>query len=232
MKRYTMKKLLFGLLLLAGSSVGAQGIRNDNIEFNGQKYPCYVYEYQSKGDMVEDAIKEKMQKAGNKPTKGPKGWLVYRNVLIPGNAEAGMKDVFVKVDDNSKKEDVKSKVYLIATKPGEIPEEKLSKADRDNTTEGIILAAGGAAFLTTMDENVGEKQFSSNLKAQEGLVEKEDQKLKNLKDKQNDLEKKLKDLQEDMSKNLQEQEKQAGFVEREKAKLEEMKAKVGGGKKD
>jgi hypothetical protein len=225
-----MKNLMMTLALLTGVFATAQikQVGQDIVEYNGQKYPCHVYEYPSAANLVEDAIKEKMLSAGNKTDKGAKNWLVYKNVLLPGHTEGGLYDVYIKVEERGKKDNVKSTVYVIATKPNEISDEKVSKADRSSTAVNIGLAAGGAAFLSGLDEQVGNKQFDADMKLQELLAAKEDKKLIGLKEAQRKIESRIKDLQDELAQNMKEQELQSNVLAKEKTKFEAMKEKKTG----
>ncbi|TAD86582.1 MAG: hypothetical protein EAY75_07860 [Bacteroidetes bacterium] len=221
-----MKNLLLTVAVLAGLVAGAQvkTVGQDIVEYNGQKYPCHVYEYANASGLVEDAIKERMMRAGNKTTKGARNWLVYKNVLLPGITEAGLSDVYIKVEEQGKKDNVKSTVYLITTKPNEISDERVKKADRSNSAVNIALLPSGVPFLTSMNELVSSKQFDADLKAQEDAAAKEEKRLVELKDDQRKLEKRIKELQDELAENAKAQERQVQIVATEKAKADAMKA--------
>lgn len=220
MKKISLLFLLFSISLFSR----AQGtVGQAIVDYNGQDYPCYTVEYPSPANLVEDAFKEKMNQAGNKTSGGARGWLVYRSVLLPVNGQMVMHDLFIKTDRKSRKEDDHSVVYVIATSPGEIPEDKIKKADRSKSAVNIQLSPAGADFLSSSQATVEEKQYQADLLAQQKLVESAEKKLSDLKSDQEKLEKRIKDLQNDLEKNRKDQESQANEIGVQKGKLEEMR---------
>ncbi|HSV11026.1 MAG TPA: hypothetical protein VLI68_09670 [Hanamia sp.] len=59
----------------------AQTPMQTTVEYNGQKYPCYLVEYNLPPDETENVIKNKLKSEGYNAEKS-KGFLVYRNVRL------------------------------------------------------------------------------------------------------------------------------------------------------
>jgi hypothetical protein len=228
MKNFAIVLALLAAPILSQAQAPNQtkkAVRNDAVSFNGQKYPCFVYEYGSPADLVEQAIKETMLKAGYKPSKGPRNWLVYKTISLPSHGISEPTDLYIKVEENGKRDNLRSDVYVISTKPGLVSDEKPTKANAGSAAVGVVLAAGGAAFLTGLDTQVDEKQFDANLKTQSALATKEESRLENLKSEQRRLENRIKDLQDELADNLKQQELQMNVLAKEKAKLAGMREK-------
>jgi len=198
-------------------------VKSQSIEYNGGKYNGHMMELNAGQDIVEEAIKQHFKLQGSK-AKESKGFLVFRNVMLPSIDPVKPVDAVFKVERKSKKEKEQSIVYLIVANRGDIPEEKVKSSDAARTA-GITGVAGGGLFLNSMlpavRKGVHEKGVSDRMEA----VKKEEKKLEGLRDDLADMEKKMKKLEEDIEYNKKAQEKQAAEVTRLKAQLEEHLAK-------
>src|SRR4051812_8595349 len=97
-------KCIFTLLCVMGLafvSSGQSSVGQSIIEYNGQKYPCYVVEFNLNAEMTEETIKDKIKSRGYKP-KENKGFLVYRSIRLPLLDSLEDKDVFIKVEKKSR----------------------------------------------------------------------------------------------------------------------------------
>ena len=72
---------VFLSLFISVSFVNAQSPMKTTAEYNGQKYPCYLIEYNLPPEEAENVIKEKLRAQGYNASKS-KGYLVYRNVKL------------------------------------------------------------------------------------------------------------------------------------------------------
>ncbi len=206
--------------LFVALTAKAQTFMKTTAEYNGQKYPCYVMEYNLPPGATEDVIKNEMKKQGYNSSKS-KGYLVYRNVRLEKLNNNEPKDVFFKIDRKSRKEDDKTLVTLIAAKPGEIPEGKVKGA---KTVADISSSTGSELFLNSFQDGVKESSHNLAVKTQTDEVAKSEKKLEQLQKDQVKLEKKLKDIQDDLQANLKDQEKQTDEISKQKEILEQTKS--------
>ena len=205
------------------SNLDSAEVKNSTIEFNGGKYNGYLIEFDAPPVIVEDAIKERFKLQGIKP-KETKGFMVYRNVVMPRVDPVKPLDAFIKVERKSRKEKEQTIVYFIAAQPGEIPEDKL-KADVASKSNGITAIEKGGSFLTGLIPDVKQAVYDKDIANQQALVKKEEKKLASLADDQSDMEKKLKKLQSDLEYNKKAQERQAGEVDKVKSTMNALIAK-------
>lgn len=213
--------LIMGVLTFAqNSQLDSPDVKNSTIEFNGGKYNCLVTELNAPPDIVEDAIKQQFKLQGVKP-KETKGFMVYRNVVMPRIEPQKPLDAFIKVERKSRKEKDQTVVYFIAALPGEIPEEKI-KSDAAAKSGGITAIEKGDAFLTGLVPDIKQGVYDRDLAGQQSLLKKEEKKLANLMDDQSDMEKKLKKLQNDIEFNKKAQERQAAEIEKAKNTLDQL----------
>lgn len=204
------------------SSLDSAEIRSSTVEFNGGKYEGYMVEFNTSPEIIEDAIVERFKAQGVK-AKETKGFLVYRNVRLPQIDPAKSFDAFIKVEKKSRKEKEQSVVYLIATNPGEIPEDKI-KSDAARSA-GITPLAKTGGVLTALVPDIKRGVYNKDLGNQQSSVKKEEKKLAGLQEDLQDMEKKLKKLQSDIEFNKKAQERQVTEVEKAKAALNDLMSK-------
>ena len=206
--------------LFVALTTNAQTFLKTTSEYNGQKYPCYVMEYNLPPGATEDVITSEMKKQGYNASKS-KGYLVYRNVRLANLNNNAPQDVFFKIDRKSRKEDDKTLVTLISAKPGEIPEGKVKGA---KTVADISTSTDSELFLTTFQGGIQESSHNLAVKNQTDEVAKAEKKMEQLQKDQVKLEKKIKDLQDDLQSNLKDQEKQTEEITKQKTILEQKKS--------
>lgn len=211
-------KYLFTLFVsfLFSHFILAQSSMQNTVEYNGQKYPCYVIEYNLPPDETEDVIKNKLKAQGYSADKS-KGFLVYRNVRLNGLDPDGAMDVLFKVDRKSRQERDKSMVTLITAKPGEIPEDKVKGA---KIVANISSSDNSASFLNSFREDVVMKAYQMAVSAQTEVVAKAEKNLQKLKKEQSHLEKKIKQYQDELAVNKKDQEKQVKDLAKQRAILQ------------
>lgn len=196
-------------------------VKNATIEFNGGKYSGYLIEFNTSTDIVEEAIAQRFKLQGIK-AKETKGFMVYRNVIMPPVDPTKPMDAFIKVERKSRKEKEQTLVYFIAALPGEIPEDKL-KSDARST--GISAVEKGGSFLRGLIPDVKQGVYDKNLSNQQSQLKKEEKKLENLQEDLSDMEKKLKKLQSDIEFNKNAQARQIADIEKAKRDLNELISK-------
>lgn len=207
-------------LLFTGFSF-AQAPIQSTAEYNGQKYPCYIIEYNLPPDETEDVIKNKLKSEGYKADNS-KGYLVYRNVRLPALDSTEAQDVLFKIDRKSRKEKDKSLVTMISAKAGLIPEDKVKGA---KMVADIEPSSNAIAFMNSFQSDINLQAYNLAVSDQESVVGKAEKKLKNLQDDSAKIVKKINDYQSDLEANKKDQQKQLDEIAKQKALLDQTRAK-------
>lgn len=211
----------FFLFLLASVYVAdAQSPMKTTAEYNGQKYPCYIVEYNLPPDETENVIKEKLRAQGYNASKS-KGYLAYRNVKLNDLDSENAQDILFKVERKSRKEKDKSIVTMITAKAGLIPEDKVKGA---KMVADIEPSSNSVSFMNSFQSAIDQQAYQLAVSAQEDEVAKAEKKLKSLQDDQLKLEKKIKDYQSDLEVNKKDQDKQVTEVANQKSILDKKKS--------
>ena len=209
--------LLFSLLTSAFSF--AQSPMQTTVEYNGQKYPCYITEYNLPPEETQNVIQQKLKSQGYNADKS-KGFLVYRNVRLKDLNSDEAQDFFFKIERKSRKEKDKSLVTMIAAKSGLILDGKVKGAA---TMANVGSAANSISFIKSFQSAMNLQQYNLEVAAQENEVAGAEKKLKSLLDEQEKLEKKIKDYQDDLEQNKKDQAKQDKEITKQKALLDQKK---------
>lgn len=191
------------------------------VEYNGHSYTCDIIEYPAKADLVESALKDMMSARGHK-SDSRKGYLIYRNITMPRTSIDHPVDVFAKVEGKGKGENEKALLYLLVTKPGQIPDKK-EDGHVAASVVPIAIVGTGAALMGDMDNHVTNADHLRRTELQGEIVNKLDKEVKNLEKDQIDMQKKIEKLQKDMADNLKLQEESKAKLAAELSKLESMK---------
>lgn len=191
-------------------------VSEGQIEFNGSKRTVKKMEVNNEPEIVEQAIKNKMAKAGYKP-KESKGWLIFKDVDDREISDERC-DLHVKVDRKSKKEKDVSVVHFFISKPNDHASPALMA--------GTMLAADG--FYNQVSAHSTAHKLEKDIEAQEEATKKAEKKYDDLVKDQASLEKKIKNLQEDLESNKQKQQTQSQELENQRKILEQLKARRNG----
>lgn len=179
------------------------------IEYQKGNKVAAVIELPYTSNIVEDAIKQYMEKKGAK-TDRYKSFDVFRSTHLLDN-DAEMCDVHCKVERKIEKDRESSVVYVLIGRPGENIGVRTSE-DRFKVNEAKEL-------LNKMAPSIDAYNLDVKIKLQQDQVKKAEKKLLNLKDDQYDLEKKLKALQEKLAQNKNDQMVQTDELTRQKDAL-------------
>ena len=148
--------------------------------------------------------------------------MVYRNVVLPSTGTLTPPDLFVKVDRVGKKNEDKSKISLIITKPGVISDQKPPKGT-ESVPVGFALAPGGAAVFEEATPAIENKAYLQAVLNQEKALQKAEKKLNDLKLEEERLIKYMEKLQADAEKNKKDIKLQIQSVENAKSDLQKVK---------
>jgi len=190
------------------------------VDYQKKERQAVVIYSQYPPDLVVDAIKQRMEEAGNKG-KEDKAFLrkssvlEFKNASIPDFNISGVDMVF-KVEPRTKKEKDESVVYLILMK--DVDDFVTSASDPE-------LIESSKNFLSSHKPRIEAQNLEMEIGKQDEAVKKEEKKLETLMLEQMDLEKKIKELQDKLLLNKQNQETQMTAITNQKTILENMKGK-------
>lgn len=194
---------------------GAQEITESKVDYQKKEQAALMVELPYPPNVVEDAIKDYLNKRGHKATSA-KGYQLFKGTRL--DSLSGMdNDVYFKVERKSRKEKDASVVYMFVTKPNENPTQRLTAE-----TSGLSSAR---SFLTGLMPSVEAYNLEVDISGQENEIKKAEKKYERLIDDGNDMQKKLKKLQENIEDNKKEVEKQKQEIEKQKGILEAMRGK-------
>lgn len=183
-------------------------------ELQGKKLPAAVIDLPYAADMLEDAISEAMADKGYTGTKF-RDYKVYRSVeSVHGNARY---DIYIKAERKSRKDKEASVVYALCSKPNEVVSE--ASAGSEPAVED------GKDLLNNLVPKIAAYQLKLEIAAQETIVAKMQKKETELLQDSTDLSLKLKQLNDKVQENLTTLQKHRENMEKERIKLEAIKAR-------
>ena len=215
-------KYIFTLLIalfITGFSF-AQSPMKTTADYNGQKYPCYIIEYNLPPEETQNVIVEKLRSEGYRADKS-KGFLVYRNVRLKDLNNEEPQDVLFKVERKSRKENEISIVTMITAKSGLISENKVKGA---KSVADFEPSSNSVPFIKSFQSAIDVQSYPLAVSAQEDEVANAEKKLKSLESDQQKLERKIKDYQNDLEQNKKDQATQTGEIAKQKTLLDQKKA--------
>lgn len=211
-----MKNMLLILaLVISAVCTNAQEISEGKVDYQKKEQPALIMELPYRPEVVEDAIKDYLNKRGAK-ANSTKGYQLFKGTPLDTlGIEA--RDLYFKVERKSRKEKDASVVYLFVTNPNENPTTRTS-------TENVDLS-GVKSFLQRMLPSVEAYNLETEIGGQESELKKAEKRYDRLVDDGGDLQKRLKKLQDDIEENQKAQERQKLEIEKQKGILETMKGR-------
>lgn len=203
------------VFLLSITSAVAQDITEGKVDFQKKEQAALIMELPYPPNVVEDAIKDYLNKRGTKASSS-KGYQLFKGTKLDSITMEDA-DMYFKVERKSRKEKDASVVYLFVTKSNENP------TARDISNTGDL--SGARSFLRSMLPSLEAYNLETEIGGQEGEVKKAEKKYDRLVDDGGDLQKRLKKLQDDIEDNRKDQEKQRQEIEKQKGILDNMRAK-------
>lgn len=212
-----MKKYLpLFICMLSMLWTQAQEITEGKVDHLRKDQPALIMELPYPPDVVEDAIKDYLNKKGSK-SNSSRGYQLFKDTKLSELDTEGS-DLYFKVERKSRKEKDVSVVYFYVTKPNENFKATTTSAEMYNTSNA-------RSFLSAMLPAVEAHNLEVEISAQEGAVKKAEKKYDRLTEDGEDMEKRLKQLQEDIEANKKELEKQKQEIAKQKNILEAMRNK-------
>jgi hypothetical protein len=212
-----MKKYL-PLFICMLSMLWAQGqeITEGKVDHLRKDQPALIMELPYPPDVVEDAIKDYLNKKGSK-SNSSRGYQLFKDTKLSELDTEGS-DLYFKVERKSRKEKDVSVVYFYVTRPNENFKATTTSAEMYNTSNA-------RSFLSAMLPAVEAHNLEVEISAQEGAVKKAEKKYDRLTEDGENMEKRLKQLQEDIEANKKELEKQKQEIAKQKNILDAMRNK-------
>lgn len=214
-KDQIMKKLLPLILIFATTCALSQEITEGKTEYQRKDQPALIMELPYPPSVVEDAIKDYLNKKGSKATSS-KGYQLFKATKLDSFSSED-NDLYFKVERKSRKEREASVVYFFITKPNENP------ASRDASLTSDL--SGARSFLQGMLPSLEAHNLEVEIGGQEGEVKKAEKKYDRLVDDGNDMQKRLKKLENDIEENKKDVEKQKQEIDKQKGILDSMRGK-------
>ncbi len=211
-----MKKILLIVVLsFFLKSAIAQDITEGKVDYQRKEQAALIVELPYPPNVVEDAIKDYLNRRGLKANSS-RGYQLFKGTKLDSLGTEDH-DLYFKVERKSRKDKDASVVYMFVTKPNENPTDRLS-----TETSGLSDAR---TFLRGIMPSIEAYNLEANISGQEGEIKKAEKKYSRLVDDGDDMQKKLKKLQDNIEDNKKEQEKQKLEIEKQKGMLENMRAK-------
>ncbi len=208
-----MRKLLILITcaLTLGIVANAQNAREGSVKYMKGNQNAVIAEYNAPEKVVAEALKNKLSKAGLGKSKSSKGFTAYSGTLWQEISNDKV-DIYYSVVAGKKNQP--TSVQVLVSKGYD---NFISSATDANAVNNL------KNFLNTLDEEIRLVQFGLDIKAQEEIVKKAESKNaenasdnKKLIKQKEDIEKKI--VENENAQKLSQQE-----LDKEKAKLEEMK---------
>jgi|SRR4030095_12411498 len=220
MNRWISTLIALFLTPLAFSQTQVSSAQMGQVEYQKKDRQAIIFYSQYPPQIVEEAIKDRMERAGNKGSESKaflskSSFLEYKNAAIPEYNIRGV-DLVFKVEPRSRKEKDESVIYLIVLKG--VDNFATSQSDPE-------LFESSKNFLVSNHSNIEAHNLELEIGKQDEAVKKAEKKLSILQEDGVDLEKKIKELQAKLEQNKIEIEKQNGEVEKQKGSLVGMKGK-------
>jgi hypothetical protein len=204
-----MKKMILPLVMMLFSYVALAQAYDSQVDYKKKNEPAVTAEYKIPQNIVEDALKRKLENLGLK-LKNSKGFMVAYSAVI-NNISSNSYEYAFQVDRKSKREKETTVINVVL-----LGNETNATAENSSKVKDFLNDLGGtieAAYL------------ESQIKDQEDVLSKNEKKNRNLLDDIASLEKKIRNTQDDLAKTKKEQDEQSKEVKRQQDILETLKAK-------
>ena len=219
------RSTLIIVFLFAGLMKASSQASFTTITIDKKIQPGLVLHLPNNTDVAEGTILQKLKETGYSPeTKGTLFWkknkldgfYVFNGIALPALNNQKL-DMYFKVERESKSQKDQSIIYLLVSKGYD----NFISPEVDSAT---FIAA--TDFLNGFVATTAGYRLNLDIEEQEKVVKNAEKKLTGLKDDYKTLVKKIDDLQADLRNNKNDQAMQEKEIDRQKIKLEELKAKL------
>lgn len=208
-----MKKLIvfISTVLSLSFAATAQNAREATVKYMKGDQNAVIAEYNAPVKVVAEALKNKMSKAGLGKSKSSKGFTTYSGTLWQEVSNDKV-DVYYKVVAGKKNQP--TTVQFLVSKGYDNFVSSATDATAVNNLKN---------FLNNLNDEIRLVQFGLDIKAQEEIVKKADEKNENNASEHKKLMKQKEEIEKKIVENENAQKLSQQELDREKAKLEEMK---------
>lgn len=203
-----MKKILVAALAITFSLTALAQSEISTASINKSAESAVVTNLAYSDEAVSNGLENKMNKWGK--GKKSKGYIVYKNVLIPDLGKDPV-TLYFSVDKKSSKDNKNSTLTMLIANG----EDKFYKADDNNE-----LFSDAKKFLNSFSESVEAADLELKITDKDEIVKKNDKKLKKLRDDSIDYEKQKKKLEEKIAQNVKDIDQQEKDLATQKEELD------------
>jgi glycerol dehydrogenase-like iron-containing ADH family enzyme len=207
-----IKSIALVLAIAATGTATAQNAYESSVKINKTTENAVVADFNKPADVVEAALKDRLEKEGLGKMKSSKGFMTYAGTLW-NSVSSDKLDVYFKVE--GKKD--KSTVSVL-----------VSKGYNNFVTSGsdAKIVSNVKAFLNDFSAYTNSYELSLNIKAQEEIMKKAEKAFNNSTDNNKDLLSQKEKLERKIVESNNEQILKQKALDEEKRKLEDLKARI------
>ena len=209
-----ISKLLLAAAILSAGSAIAQNAREGQVKFMKGQQNAIIADYDLPKSVVEDALRERLDKSGLGKAHSKKGFSFYEGVNW-NDISADKMDVYFDVNGKGDK----STVTMLVSKGYDNFITTASDAEKVQKVE---------AFLNSFIKDAKAYQLRQQIAEQEDIVKKAEKVKAGSIDDGNSLQKDKERIEKKLAENKTEQEKTANALDAEKKKLEDLKRQLNG----
>lgn len=204
--------LALALAIAATGTVSAQNAHESSVKFNKTNENAVVADFDKPADIVEAALKDRLEKEGLGKMKSSKGFMSYSGVLW-NSVSSDKLDVYFKVE--GKKD--KSSISVLVSKGYD---NFITSGSDSRTIDNV------KAFLNGFMANANAYQLGLNIKAQEEAVKKAEKAYSNATDDNKDLLSQKEKLEKKIAESNNDQTLKQKALDEAKKKLDDLKSNV------
>ena len=206
------RTLTIAALAVTAHTSFAQNAHEGRVKFMKGDQNAIIADYDLPKEVVEDALKERLEKAGLGKKSSEKGFMVYKGTMWT-EVSADKLDVYAKVEGKGDK----ATIVMLVSKGYDNFISGASDAEKVQKVQ---------TFLNSFLKDAKAYQLRLAIAAQEEVVKKADRTRKESGEDGDKLMKDKEKIEKQIAENKTDQEKKQGGLDSEKKKLDELKAQV------
>ncbi len=207
-----LKALTIATLTIGALPSYAQNAREASIKFMKGQQNAIVADYDLPKGVVEDALKERLEKEGLGKRGSEKGFMAYK-ATVWTNISPDKMDVYAKVEGKGDQ----STITMLASKGYDNFISTATDADKVQKIE---------AFMNSFIKDARAYQLKLAIAAQEEVVKKAEKEQRNAAEDGDKLVKEKEKIEKQIAENKTEQSKREAILTTEKSKLEDLKKQM------
>jgi len=199
-------------IVTAATSSFAQNAHEGRVQFMKSDQNAVIADYDLPKNIIEDALKERLEKAGLGKRSSEKGFMAYRGATWTEIGTDKM-DIYVKVDGKGNM----STITMLVSKGYD---NFINSASDPEKTQKV------QAFLNSFIKDARLYNLKLSILAQEDVIKKAEKDLKSSVDSGDKLQKDKDKVEKQIADNKSEQDKKQSAIDAAKVKLEELKREI------